>query len=81
MTTSHTKKDPGAAPPVPAKRHLRLVREAEVTPTEAGRFAVPLDLREGAAEPTTIPLVLTADDAVALHTKLGALFPIEEEAR
>lgn len=39
---------------------------------------MPLDLHEGAAEPATVPLVLTADEAVALYSKLGALFPIAE---
>lgn len=78
MTTSHAQTEAGAAPLPPAKRHLRLAREAEVAHTEAGRFAVPLDLHEGAAEPATIPLVLTADEAVALHGRLGALFPFAE---
>ncbi|MFJ2818512.1 hypothetical protein ACIQOU_30135 [Streptomyces sp. NPDC091279] len=73
MTTSHVQTDTG---PAPARRHLRLAREAEVAPTEAGRFAIPLDLHEGAAKPVVVPLVLTADDAVALHGKLGGLFPI-----
>lgn len=78
MTTRHAKTGPGAAPLPPAKRHLRLARKAEVAPTEAGRFALPLDLHEGAAEPAVVPLVLTADEAVDLHGQLGALFPIAE---
>ncbi|MEU3133178.1 hypothetical protein ABZ691_10190 [Streptomyces sp. NPDC006854] len=78
MTTSHAQTEDGAAPLPPAKRHLRLAREAEVAHTEAGRFAVPLDLHEGAAKPATIPLVLTADEAVALHGRLAALFPFTE---
>lgn len=78
MTTSHVETQAGAASLPPAKRHLRLAHEAEVVPTQAGRFAVPLDLHEGDAEAAAVPLVLTADDAVALHAKLGALFPIME---
>lgn len=82
MTTSHAQTEAGAAPLSPAKRHLRLAREAEVAHTEAGRFAVPLDLYEGTAEPATLPLVLTADEVVDLHGKLGAVFPIADgEAR
>jgi hypothetical protein len=78
MTKSHAQTGPGTASSPFAKRHLRLAREAEVAPTEAGRFAVPLALHEGAEDPAILPLVLTADEAVALRGKLGALFPIGE---
>ncbi|MEW1721618.1 hypothetical protein [Streptomyces sp. NPDC093109] len=77
MTKSHTKAEDGTAPVSPsATRHLRLARQAETAPTQAGRFAVPLELHEGTAEFALVPLVLTADDTVALYRKLGTLSPI-----
>ena len=56
------------------KRHLRLSAGAEVSHTEAGRFAVPLDLCEGSAERTPLRLILTAEEAVDIHAQLDAFF-------
>lgn len=73
MTTSPGKTGPGAAPLPPVNRHLRLTQKAEVTPTEAGRFAVPLVLHEGTSKITPVQLVLTAEEAVTLHILLSSL--------
>jgi hypothetical protein len=78
MTSSHAPEEPAAVPSPPDKRHLRLAQEVRIAPTEAGRFAVPLFLHEGTAEPAVIPLVLTADDAVSLYGTLGLLHPVVE---
>jgi len=78
MTTSQAKTD-AVAPPLPAERcHLRLATSAQVVHTEAGRFAVPLDLREGTAERTPLQLILTADEAVDLHAQLGTLLVVKD---
>ncbi|MFZ3557182.1 hypothetical protein [Streptomyces sp. BH055] len=76
MTSSHVQTDNGVAALPPAKRHLRLNPEAQTFPTEAGRFVVPL-VEHGGHRPADphIPLVLTADDVVALREQLGGLFP------
>ncbi|MEU0694800.1 hypothetical protein ABZ349_12560 [Streptomyces niveus] len=47
--------------------------------TEAGRFAVPLDLFEGDAERTSLLLVLTADEAATVYDQLGALLTAKRE--
>lgn len=77
MTTSHAQSEI-VTPLPPGKRHLRLPAEVEVGHTEAGRLAVPLELCEGAAEPAPLPLVLTADEAVDLHSKLSALLAVSD---
>lgn len=73
MTTSHVHTEAVATPLPAEKRHLRLSTEAKVSHTQAGRFTVPLDLCEGSAERTPLPLILTAEEAVDIHAQLSAL--------
>ncbi|MGW6604882.1 hypothetical protein [Streptomyces sp. NPDC055036] len=46
--------------------------------TEAGRFAVPLELCEGTSKRTPHPLTLTADEAVLLYDRLGTLLAAQD---
>ncbi|MFE2493893.1 hypothetical protein ACFXKS_12995 [Streptomyces scopuliridis] len=46
--------------------------------TEAGRFAVPLELCEGTAKRTPLPRILTADEAVLLYVRLGTLLAAQD---
>jgi hypothetical protein len=74
MTTRHDSDQAAPCDALPSRqRHLRLAPQAEVTHTEAGRFAVPLELR-GTAE--RLPLILTADDAESLRDQLSVLLPV-----
>ncbi|MGW7090070.1 hypothetical protein ACWGH2_42175 [Streptomyces sp. NPDC054871] len=78
MTTSHVEAE-SVEPSLPAeKRHLRLSPDAQVSPTQAGRFAVPLDLCEGSAKRTPLLLIVTAEEAVGIHTQLGELLTGEQ---
>ncbi|MFF9901260.1 hypothetical protein [Streptomyces longispororuber] len=71
MTTSHSPKGDAAARLPAEKRHARLSANATVSHTEAGRFAVPLDLCEGPAERVPLTLILTAEEAAKIHAELG----------
>jgi len=73
MTMSHAPTEAVSTPLPDEKRHLRLSADAKVSHTQAGRFAVPLDLCEGSAERTPLRLIMTAEEAVDIYAQLDAL--------
>ncbi|MET9861926.1 hypothetical protein ABZY93_21910 [Streptomyces smyrnaeus] len=78
MTISHAETQ-SSEPSPPANLHLRLVEKAEVKRTEAGRFAVALNLYEGSTKRQSISLVLTAEEVAETYIRLGALLPAHDE--